>query len=58
MSGVITSDVIPNGFISDVIPNGAEGPVRDLTTFASVNAANGTILAACAVLFAKRNFQQ
>jgi hypothetical protein len=50
------SDVTPNGFVSDVILNGAEGPVRDLTTFAAVNAANGTIPAACALLFAGRNF--
>jgi len=48
------NDVIPNGFMSDVIPNGAEGTVRDLRTFAGVNAANGTIPAACALLFAGR----
>jgi hypothetical protein len=46
----IVSQVIPNGFMNDVIPNGAEGSVRDLTTFASVNAANGSIPAACALL--------
>jgi len=50
MSDVIMSQVIPNGFMNDVIPNGAEGPLRDLTTFASVNAANGSIPAACALL--------
>ena len=44
--------------MSNVIPNGAEGPVRDLTTFASFRAANGTVPAACARLFAGRNFLQ
>jgi hypothetical protein len=44
------SDVI----MSQVIPNGAGGPVRDLTTFARVNAANGSIPAACALLFVGR----
>lgn len=46
----IMSQVIPNEFMNEVIPNGAEGSVRDLTTFASVNAANGSIPAACALL--------
>lgn len=40
--------------MKDVISNGAEGPVRDLTTFASVNAANGSIPAACALLLVGR----
>jgi hypothetical protein len=48
------SDVVPSGFMKDVISNGAEGPVRDLTTFASVNAANGSIPAACALLLVGR----
>jgi hypothetical protein len=47
-------DVIRSGFMNDVVPNGAEGPVRDLTTFASVNAANGSLPAACALLFVGR----
>jgi hypothetical protein len=48
------SDVIMSGFMNDVISNGAEGPVRDLTTFARVNAANGSIPAACALLLVGR----
>ncbi len=54
MSDAIMSDVIMN----DAIPNGAEGPVRDLTTFASVDAAYGTIPPAGTLLFARRKFPQ
>jgi hypothetical protein len=58
MSDAIMNAVIPTGFISDVIPKGAEGPVRDFTVFASVNAANGTIPAAGALPSAGREFPQ
>jgi hypothetical protein len=40
--------------MSHAIPSGAEGPVRHHTIFASVNAANGSIPAACALLFVGR----
>jgi hypothetical protein len=54
LSDFIVSHVVPNGFMNDVILNAAEGPVRRLLTFASVNAANGSIPAACAFLFVRR----